>query len=715
MHRKALSVLFLASSAYSPTGQLPRRTIAAWRTERRTPIRALAAAFGSVSLLACGEGTSVGVEVSDKQIHRLVGSAEAAALALEPCDGVIVRGHPVHFEHSGAMATPYSCFGSNGRQLRTELRDHSGAVSWDAMRLADAVAFRTAKQRMDPELRKRMERATDAERVLVDVWLTIPEGGLPDREHLHGLSKNDNERETTLFRQRIEAHVRRILQAEKIEQRVLRLDPQSPGLRGRAPLLMVEATPEQIRELAQLDAVTALSATWVEDKGTASSEAWYDIDRIAPMIANAGWDGSGVIVADIYGSWGIADNTELGVASGSCEPTVGGPNYKCFCPPLAANATSTGNHMQDVLGFVKNSNASLRGGTAPAATTIVGNAAGSSPNGCGGVTLATDWAIDEGVDVINRSAGISTEYSRYSDWVASVPPYVLTVAAAGNSGNDDEVGGILRNGIIVGGANDHQSVDRTALTMYSGSQSGNPLPGFELPHVVAPAVNLWTTPNASGNPPKSVTGTSFAAPQVSGIAASLMSGNFVLRSWPEAVLAILMAGADENVSGVWPVNLEDGVDDEDGAGAVNAEYSQLIAKDLVHGGAAPARSAFDVHTVLASAYPVGSTYAEEWVAYAAPGDTLRAVSVMGAQLSCTEGDADSCSSKSWPRHTLTIWRRSGDIWIVADSSSSFDSNYQVAAATNDGTSTRNYYIKVTFENWDGLSSGGLAVAWSSDT
>jgi subtilisin family serine protease len=93
----------------------------------------------------------------------------------------------------------------------------------------------------------------------------------------------------------------------------------------------------------------------------------------------------------------------------------------------------------------------------------------------------------------------------------------------------------------------------------------------EKPEVAAPGTNITTTYCTSSSTCTGTgSGTSFAAPHVTGCAALLMQRNPTLQYWPEAVRAVLMASAVENLEG------DPTLSDLDGAGGVDCYYADQI-------------------------------------------------------------------------------------------------------------------------------------------
>ncbi len=167
-------------------------------------------------------------------------------------------------------------------------------------------------------------------------------------------------------------------------------------------------------------------------------------------------------------------------------------------------------------------------------------------------------------------------YDRYIDYRTRHTPYPLHVSAAGDypeAIESEYVAWKYFNGLVVGGTNDKGTGNRSDDTIWEHSCWGNPSSEHsdrELPEIVAPAYNLKI---AGYN---MVNGTEVSAPMVAGAAASILYYNSGLKDWPEALRAILMATAEQNVDG--PVlDLNDSIDDKDGVGEVNELLATILA------------------------------------------------------------------------------------------------------------------------------------------
>ena len=167
--------------------------------------------------------------------------------------------------------------------------------------------------------------------------------------------------------------------------------------------------------------------------------------------------------------------------------------------------------------------------------------------------------------------------SRYLDFRArnpSLPLLHITMAGESCSQWTDYVTWKDYNGLTVGGTNENGDWDRSNDTIWARSSWKNPDSPHgdrEKPELCAPAYNL-NLADYNG------TSTRYAASMVAGAAAAVCHSNTNMFFWPVAVRAILMTTADQNVDG--PVlNLNDSIDDKDGAGEVNELMASYLAYD----------------------------------------------------------------------------------------------------------------------------------------
>ena len=159
-----------------------------------------------------------------------------------------------------------------------------------------------------------------------------------------------------------------------------------------------------------------------------------------------------------------------------------------------------------------------------------------------------EWLVSQGVNVINMSNGVSNvgTYDVLSQWVdhIAVQHDIHFVAASGNSDNHIVYSPAMAyNAISVGGFDDHGSLTHSNHTRYNQScyieSSSTNRP--EKPNIIASAVNIEAGTNG--------TGTSAAAPQVTGVIAQLCSYQSGLKVKQTVVGAMLSAGAKYKLEG----------------------------------------------------------------------------------------------------------------------------------------------------------------------
>ena len=401
--------------------------------------------------------------------------------------------------------TPYFCATASG--LAGHLVDPAGNEwSPDDLRLAEHAAFRDKYHRLARDPRDKVAQVGESTPVTTDVWFTTrqeDDDKVPPKPVL--LAMNHTDRDLVLAAQRLATADRAKEVAAMIEDVApsIQVRPDSPAFIGGGPVLQIVGDTAYLRAVGDLDDVIDVGLTLLAKDDVPMSEAWYGVDNL-PIMAALGVDGDGVSVADFLGSPGPYDTTYLAMASGSCHPPVGS-DYQCFCPAAAPSAQPASSapvghspcgyaHMQHALSVIKNTWSTLSGGAARHSSPLAvnGNVA------CANSTIDQEvyWAVyQNGANIVNRSASNGLSTSRYFDYWMTKSPYPTFVASSGN--DRGTVASLLRNGPVVGGADDHGSTSRTGLTMYdfgagNGSAWQNYSTGWELPHVVAPAVNIDT-------------------------------------------------------------------------------------------------------------------------------------------------------------------------------------------------------------------------------
>ncbi|MBX3015245.1 MAG: S8 family serine peptidase [Caldilineaceae bacterium] len=181
------------------------------------------------------------------------------------------------------------------------------------------------------------------------------------------------------------------------------------------------------------------------------------------------------------------------------------------------------------------------------------------------------WAVNnKSADVVNQSYRFQVDtvpayLDKVYDYLVRTYFFAATIAAGNDPSRNVVTPAKGWNVIAVGNVDDNNNASWSDDVMRDSSGFNNPSTGVEKPEVAAPGTNINTVAGQD-------TGTSFAAPQVAGLAALLMQRKSILKDWPSAVKAIIMASAVHNIEGASRLS------DEDGAGAIDAALADYIAQ-----------------------------------------------------------------------------------------------------------------------------------------
>ncbi|MEO6076513.1 MAG: S8 family serine peptidase, partial [Dokdonella sp.] len=341
-----------------------------------------------------------------------------------------------------------------------------------------------------------------------------------------------------------------------------------------------ENVPSIIIELsrAQLEVVARWNEVAIVDRALMTGADSLDVARPAHNVSpinSVGYDGSGVTVAVVEGGRVYSANPWMTVSQ-SRDTSI-----------------ATVDHTTEVGGVVASRFSTHRG--MASGTTLI--SADGSYGGGGVMETAADWAAGR-AQVLTNSWGYKNDattgfnaFDRRLDYIARVNNRV-TVHAAGNTGVANcgqtpattpygvESPGRGYNTLTVGGFNDAGTIGWSNDTFYTCSSYLNPTGdsatnAHQKPEVVAAAVGITSlAQTTSSTSPLSgaVTGTSFAAPAVAGLAADLMETDAQLATSPVAARTVIIAGATRNIIGAAPIS------DQDGAGAINGTASTFTTE-----------------------------------------------------------------------------------------------------------------------------------------
>lgn len=188
------------------------------------------------------------------------------------------------------------------------------------------------------------------------------------------------------------------------------------------------------------------------------------------------------------------------------------------------------------------------GGNAPELETALNNAIGNG----GGQGNSSVVNMSFGGDFTQGTPGA---HSRFADTLVFNNNRTLVVAA-GNSGlhatparRRVNTPGDAYNVVTVGNMNDNNTV-RWDDDSVAGSSSFGLATNRMKPELIAPGTNIKTTTTSDpwAHAAGGVSGTSFAAPHVTGAVALMIEARPFVGAWPELVKAILMCNALHNVT-----------------------------------------------------------------------------------------------------------------------------------------------------------------------
>lgn len=377
-----------------------------------------------------------------------------------------------------------------------------------------------------------------------------------------------------------------------------------------SPFILARLTPARITQIAAL-----------ADVGIMLSSEGDEQHDLADALAIAG--------ADTAQSTGLSgNNVKVAVYESSPDDSSQLTIESKYTTEMGLTPTLD-DHTRHVTGIIRNKNSP--GGFAPSARVFSADRSRGFD--------ALDWAIDtKRVSVVNQSFHRDAEIGDYlqlddiyKDMKLLHYPWTLVVHAAGNwcqegsacyeggsSVLDEFVNHKCFNHLSVGNHNDN------AGSMAGSSCMVNPTSTHgdrELPEICA---------NGTGVTAVGLTksGTSMAAPAVTGSVALLHEKQGILKIWPEGVRALLFAGSLVNVHthdgqlpdgnpatnapGSWWSDMTMGRDGFDGAGAMNINRSVLIANHRTGRSGASLERGWDIGLMNGNSFGAGNFFTKTY-------------------------------------------------------------------------------------------------------
>jgi hypothetical protein len=421
--------------------------------------------------------------------------------------------------------------------------------------------------KLEPELHGKLQKAEPDETVDVVIWLVAPDDPLPrptpDEIKAKGLSLIESEME---IKKEEKKGRLKALQAPLLKE-LNAMNAEILHANEMAPLVTARLNSKQIAALADKSYVSGIYMSRTSLPALNVSVPTV----LAPTVWSRGNTGQSIKVAII----------EEGRIEFATNSYLHGTNRLNMC--LSSGGYPY--HATWVAGVV-NSLSPVFKGIAPDSFLYGGEACGMDDSS---LQYATTWAHDNSAHVHNNSwfqcspsvpNNFLTSMSRFHDHIIR-DWYMTVVDAAGNYGDPQcypdyyvKAPANAYNVIAVGAFDDRNTITWSDPdVMWPNSDYLNPSSGHndrQKPEIVAPGVNIITT-DVNTDYFREVSGTSFAAPHVTGAAALLINRAPALVAWPEAVKAILMASATHNLEGASRLS------EYDGAGGLNVDLADSIA------------------------------------------------------------------------------------------------------------------------------------------
>ena len=448
----------------------------------------------------------------------------------------------------------------------------------------EELAKRDAYGRMTPELRQRLDGSRSDDRHEVSIWVKHdPTALVPPRPSPKQLRSMTPEERDAAKRERVEQLIANHADVQQPLLDWLRTRGVFARAGQLAPLVTVDAPRFLIEQLAGRPEVQSVSLTGVGGIAVEEERYLQSITRAAvarqtekaDIVAGRGIDGDGASVAVV----------EVGSISNV------NPYLNNFTHPVLYQRSLTdapiATHPTAVAGRIASTHPTLRG-SAPGISLIHN---GNTTNwGLSALDSALSWAIGQGSDASNHSYWTSDPNAAiWADYMVRASADVF-VTISGNFGTSEGTNvtnpGTGHNVITVGNLFDNNTADWDDDSIATSSGFRAPA-GLYKPEVVAVGMFLDGTTTSSPWTGSIGSGTSYASPAVAGLAALLQDRDPGLLSWPEAVKAIIIASALNNVEGSSSRSLYDG------AGGVDMAAADLIAAEQFWAARSVSGSSFD--------------------------------------------------------------------------------------------------------------------------
>lgn len=350
------------------------------------------------------------------------------------------------------------------------------------------------------------------------------------------------------------------------------------GIRGTAseqsPVVAATVSLDQVSEVADLPGVDTV---------------YLDTDDNEPELdfSIGASDAAGLQAAGVRGNGVRVGVIEVGGRAAGNNPllSVAVQDATSACGSASAHTTAVAGIIRATPGVIMTwpftISSNLRGMASAAELRVGGSCGGVSSELQARSTAAADW----GARALNLSWGSDTSLvpganDRFYDDL-SRNRAITVVKSAGNTacGGTGNVTspGLGYNMITVGNVDTRRTAPRGDDVMSGCSSFRNPTStrgDRTKPELAAPGTNIQTTTTGFPWTGNAGSGTSYAAPMVTGAAAMLIQRQPSLAFWPEQVKAILMATAMNNIEGATRLS------NVDGAGMISVSRADNVARGV---------------------------------------------------------------------------------------------------------------------------------------
>jgi len=477
----------------------------------------------------------------------------------------VVNSATVNYPLQGKIAFAIKVRDLKGGLSGITLDGNGQELSSAQLRTNEQAAYTALYGKLHPSLAQKLASAPQDQPIRVMLWLKQSSSAKPQRPAPNNTSNSNDKSPASLaqvnaFYQQVDAQRAATVQplVTSIANR-LRSVGNNVRTEKYSPVVYASLTPQAISQVGQWSEVDRVYEDQIMKPLMETARPAIGAD----VVEGRGITGSGVQVAEIEVGGRI--NTSNPYLAGITQDTT----YSCLASHAAA-----------VAGDIRSTHPTVRGIAPNVSLWIGGSCGGWGSELTERSTVAADW----GARAFNLSLGGESDlevdgFARFYDDMV-INRWRTVVVAAGNSGYENgNVGtpAVAYNIITVGSFDDKNTSSWNDDEMSGFSSWRDPISTHgdrEKPEVAAPGTNINSTTNSSPWIGPTGSGTSYAAPIVTGIAAQLIQRNSSLSVWPEAIKAIVMTTAVNDLEG------DTRLSEYDGAGGVTSNRADDVARGV---------------------------------------------------------------------------------------------------------------------------------------